>query len=162
MPSEELFYKQRVVGFVSAPAVNNLTIRRVVAGAGGGGIPAPGTRQLFRKIGPRAAQAISKVVVALAARIDAGLFVEVRLGAGSVAATPVRLVRVEEGLLGRAADAETAALAGRLAAGSVEPIDDVRSTAAYRRFALRNVVRRMVLETADGTGAAEGGAQLPR
>ena len=40
---------------------------------------------------------------------------------------------------------ETADLAGRLAAESVEPIDDVRSTAAYRRFALERVVRRLTL-----------------
>jgi CO/xanthine dehydrogenase FAD-binding subunit len=111
-------------------------------------LPAPvaGSRQLFRKVGTRAAQAISKVVVAMLARLESGRLVSVRLGAGSVGATPVRLRAVEEALFGRAPDAATAELAGRLAAKSVEPIDDVRSTASYRRFALANVVRRMVLQ----------------
>ncbi len=107
--------------------------------------PAPGTRQLFRKVGTREAQAISKVVVALVARLEDGVIRGPRLAAGSVAPTPLRLEAVEALLEGRRPDAETAELAGRKAAASVEPIDDVRSTAAYRRFALERVVRRMVL-----------------
>jgi len=110
--------------------------------------PPPGSRQAFRKVGTRAAQAISKVVVAALARVAAGRFDLVRLAAGSVAPTPIRLGTVEEAVAGRPADAETAALAGRLAAAVVEPIDDVRSTADYRRFALERVVRRIVLELA--------------
>ncbi len=107
--------------------------------------PAPGARQFFRKVGTREAQAISKVVVALAVRLEDGAIREPRLAAGSVAPTPVRLESVERLLEGRRPDAETADLAGRRAAASVEPIDDVRSTAAYRRFALERVVRRLVL-----------------
>lgn len=107
--------------------------------------PRPDTVQLFRKVGTREAHAISKIVVALSARVDEGKIVEFRLGAGSVAPVPVRLAPVEEAVLGREADIETADLAGRLAAESVEPIDDVRSTAAYRRFALERVVRRLTL-----------------
>lgn len=108
--------------------------------------PRPDTAQLFRKVGTREAHAISKVVVALSARAEEGTIVEYRLGAGSVAPVPIRLQSVEEGVVGRPAGAETADLAGRLAAESVEPIDDVRSTAAYRRFALERVVRRLTLE----------------
>ena len=107
--------------------------------------PRPDTTQLFRKVGTREAQAISKVVVALSGRMDEGKIVEYRLGAGSVAPVPIRLTTVEEAILGRQSNTETADLAGRLAADSVDPIDDVRSTAAYRRFALRNVVRRLTL-----------------
>jgi len=116
--------------------------------------PPPGSRQAFRKVGTRAAQAISKVVVAALGRVDeGGRFDLFRLAAGSVAPTPVRLAAVEEAVSGRPADEETAALAGRLAAGSVTPIDDVRSTADYRRFALERVVRRMVLDLA-GTASS--------
>lgn len=107
--------------------------------------PRPDTIHRFRKVGTREAHAISKIVVALSARVDGETIVEYRLGAGSVAAIPVRLGQVEEAVMGRDASSETADLAGRLAAESVEPIDDVRSTAAYRRFALRNVVRRLTL-----------------
>jgi CO/xanthine dehydrogenase FAD-binding subunit len=111
-------------------------------------VPPRGSRQLFRKVGTRAAQAISKVVAAIWARLDDGVISEARLAAGSVAPIPVRLTAVEELLAGRRADAETASEAGALAAASVEPIDDVRSTAAYRRFALGRVVRRFILQLA--------------
>jgi len=111
--------------------------------------PGPDSVQLFRKVGTREAHAISKVVVALLGRLEDGTIAEYRLGAGSVAPVPVRLTAVEEAVTGRAADEETADLAGRLAAESVEPIDDVRSTAAYRRFALERVVRRLTLALTD-------------
>jgi CO/xanthine dehydrogenase FAD-binding subunit len=112
--------------------------------------PAPGTRQLFRKVGTREAQAISKVVVALAARVEGGAIAAARIAAGSVAATPVRLRAAESALVGRAPDSATADAAGRAAAAEVTPIDDVRSTAEYRRFALERVVRRLVLGLATG------------
>lgn len=119
-------------------------------------LPAPpaGGRQAFRKVGTREAQAISKVVVALSGRVRDGAVDHLRLAAGSVAATPVRLRRAEETGLGRPADGETAELVARAAAEEVEPIDDVRSTAAYRRAVLERVVRRLML----GLAAPEDGA----
>lgn len=111
--------------------------------------PPAGSRQAFRKVGTREAQAISKVVVAMRARLEDGAITEFALAAGSVAATPVRLARTEAAVRGRPADAATAALAGRTAAAEVAPIDDVRSTAAYRAFALERVVRRLVLALAE-------------
>lgn len=106
--------------------------------------PASGTVQAFRKVGTREAQAISKVVVALAARIVDGRIADLRLAAGSVAATPVRLRAAEESVRRMPPGLEAADRAGRAAADAVTPIDDVRSTADYRRFALERVVRRMV------------------
>lgn len=111
-------------------------------------LPAPPGLQLFRKVGTREAQAISKIVVAMAASLVEGVFESCAIGVGSVAATPVRLPAVEEALVGRAPSEESAELAGRLAAESVEPIDDVRSTAGYRSFALSRVIRRMILQQA--------------
>lgn len=105
--------------------------------------PEPGTVQLFRKVGTREAQAISKIVVALTGRVEDGVVTRFRLAAGSVAATPVLLAGVESEILGQPASDETADLAGRLAAAAVDPIDDVRSTADYRRFTLERVVRRL-------------------
>jgi len=109
-------------------------------------LPPAGTFQAFRKVGTREAQAISKVVVALVGRVEGETITDYRLGAGSVAPTPVRLGAVEAELVGAKATPVTADLAGRLAGTSVTPIDDVRSTAAYRRFALERVVRRLTLE----------------
>ena len=108
--------------------------------------PPEGAAQFFRKVGTREAQAISKVVVALLASVSDGQISEYRLAAGSVAETPIRLAEVEEAMVGRALKPEVADLAGHLAAQAVRPIDDVRSTAEYRRFALAQVVRRMTLQ----------------
>lgn len=95
-------------------------------------------------MGTRQAQAISKVVVALLASVS--LVSEYRLAAGSVAEIPLRLAEVEEAMVGRTAREEVASLAGHLAAQAVRPIDDVRSTAEYRRYAQSQVVRRMTLQ----------------
>lgn len=111
--------------------------------------PPKGAVQLFRKVGTREAQAISKVVVALLANVDNGRISEYRLAAGSVAETPVRLVEIEEAMVGQALKPEVADQAGHLAAQAVRPIDDVRSTAEYRRFVLAQVVRRMTLQLVD-------------
>jgi CO/xanthine dehydrogenase FAD-binding subunit len=107
--------------------------------------PEGGSVQAFRKVGTRKAQAISKVVVALVGRAEGGRIADLRLGAGSVAATPVRLRAAEAAVRGMDAGPASADMAGREAAREVTPIDDVRSTADYRRFALERVVRRMVL-----------------
>lgn len=109
-------------------------------------LPPEGTVQAFRKVGTREAQAISKVVVALMGRTADGRIADLRLAAGSVAPIPVRLRAAEDAVRGQVPGPEAAALAGREAAGAVTPIDDVRSTAEYRKFALERVVRRMVLE----------------
>ena len=107
--------------------------------------PSEGTVQAFRKVGTREAQAISKVVVAMVGRIADGRIADLRLAAGSVAATPVRLRAAVDVARGMATGPEAADLLGKTAAGEVEPIDDVRSTSDYRRFALERVIRRMVL-----------------
>ena len=104
-----------------------------------------GSVQAFRKVGTREAQAISKVVVAMTGRVEGGRIAELRLAAGSVAPVPVRLRAAEDAVRGKPPGDATADLAGREAAGAVTPIDDVRSTAEYRRFALERVVRRLVL-----------------
>jgi CO/xanthine dehydrogenase FAD-binding subunit len=101
--------------------------------------------QSFRKVGPRAAQSISKVVVAMSAMRKNGAIHDVRVAAGSVAEIPLRLKRAEEALENDAAIAGPAA-AGRAAANEVTPIDDVRSTAHYRSWVLARIVERMARE----------------
>jgi CO/xanthine dehydrogenase FAD-binding subunit len=107
--------------------------------------PDPDAVQFFRKVGTRAAQAISKVVVAMVTGRDGSRLVDVRLAAGSVAPTPVRLTRTEKLCEGEPADLQLAERAAVCARDEVQPIDDVRSTAEYRRWVLGQVVRRMLL-----------------
>ncbi len=101
-------------------------------------VPPVEGRQWFRKVGTRAAQAISKVVMA-AVRAAAP-----RVALGSVAPTVIRLPRTEAAL---AAGADLAA-AQRVLADEVRPIDDLRSTAEYRRRVAANLLARFWAETA--------------
>lgn len=102
--------------------------------------------QAFRKVGTRQAQAISKVVLAMAAGRSDGRLTRVRIAAGSVAPVPVRLGTAEKVCEGRAPSEELADRAAKAAASEVHPIDDVRSTADYRRYVLSRLVRRFVLQ----------------
>ena len=95
--------------------------------------PVPG-RQAFRKVGTRAAQAISKVVMA------AVIGDEPRVAVGSVAPTVLRLRRTESIIAagGTVAEAQAALL------DEITPIDDIRSTAVYRRRVAANLLARML------------------
>jgi CO/xanthine dehydrogenase FAD-binding subunit len=105
-----------------------------------------GDRQVrFRKIGTRRAQAISKVVMALAWQTDdEGTWRDVRLALGSVAATPIRARETERVLEGARSDAATADQAAGALRGEIHPIDDVRSTAEYRRTVAARVLHRLI------------------
>jgi CO/xanthine dehydrogenase FAD-binding subunit len=105
-----------------------------------------GRHTRFRKVGTRQAQAISKVVMALSYREDGGVWRDVRLALGSVAATTIRAAETERVLEG-AAPSETAAdHAAAVLAKELQPIDDVRSTAEYRRSVSARVLHRLLRE----------------
>jgi len=99
----------------------------------------------FRKVGTRRAQAISKVVMALSWRPDRdGSWTNVRLALGSVAATPVRATATEAILEGSAPTRAAADAAVDALTGELQPIDDVRSTAEYRRVVAGRVLHRLI------------------
>jgi CO/xanthine dehydrogenase FAD-binding subunit len=104
---------------------------------------AAGREMRFRKVGTRRAQAISKVVMAVAWHGD-GTWHDVRVALGSVAATPIRAASTESTLDGRRPTPETADAAAETLAGELAPIDDVRSTAEYRRLVAARVLHRIV------------------
>ncbi|MBU1699649.1 MAG: xanthine dehydrogenase family protein subunit M [Candidatus Eisenbacteria bacterium] len=107
--------------------------------------PLPESIQFFRKVGTRQAQSISKIALALCAAYRNGRIESVRIGAGSIAPVPIRLYKTEQLLTGRPGDPAAADEAAAAAMNEVTPIDDVRSTAEYRRYVLGRLVRRMVL-----------------
>jgi CO/xanthine dehydrogenase FAD-binding subunit len=105
-------------------------------------------REQFRKVGTRRAQAISKVMGACRLELDPETCAITRAGIafGSVAPTVVRLHGLERWLQGRARDEQTASEAGARAASAVQPIDDLRSSADYRRHVVGRMVRRWIAE----------------
>lgn len=94
--------------------------------------PADGRRVGFRKVGTRAAQAISKVVIAVCVK-------PARIALGSVAPVPLRAERAEAALARGDHPAAVAAVAG-----DIRPMDDVRSTAVYRHTVTQNVLRELL------------------
>jgi len=93
-------------------------------------VPRVEGKQYWRKVGTRRAQAISKVMCAAVRGPD------VRIALGSVAPTIVRLSRTERVLAdgGGLAEAQAALRA------EISPIDDLRSTADYRRDVSANLL----------------------
>jgi CO/xanthine dehydrogenase FAD-binding subunit len=109
---------------------------------------AAGRETRFRKVGTRRAQSISKVVLALG-WLDAGPeqpWTDVRLALGSVAPTPIRARATEAVLEGALPTPATANLAAQTVAAEIHPIDDVRSTAEYRRLVAARVLHRLIRE----------------
>lgn len=100
-------------------------------------VPRVDGAQWFRKVGTRAAQAISKLVIA-AVRSD-----RPRVAVGSVAPTVMRLPRTEAALA-----AGSIANAQKILADEIVPIDDLRSTADYRRRVAANLLARFWNDTA--------------
>jgi xanthine dehydrogenase small subunit len=96
-------------------------------------IPRIRGRQWFRKVGTRAAQAISKVVMAA---VDGARGEAPRIAVGSVAPTVVRLPRTETALASGASIDD----AQRVLLDEIDPIDDLRSTAEYRRRVVANLL----------------------
>jgi CO/xanthine dehydrogenase FAD-binding subunit len=106
--------------------------------------PSPALRHYFRKVGTRNAQAISKVCMAATAEMRGPVVTRVRITLGSIAPTVVRCRRAEEVLEGCAFDPQTIARAKAEIMAEVRPIDDFRSTAAYRRQVAGNLLEEFL------------------
>ena len=98
------------------------------------------TKQFYRKVGTRRAQAISKVCFAGAARVDAGRIADVRIALGSVAPTVFRATETEKILRDEKPVLAALRAAQETLAREIAPIDDIRSTARYRLRVAQNLL----------------------
>jgi CO/xanthine dehydrogenase FAD-binding subunit len=103
-----------------------------------------GWKHYYRKVGTRRAQAISKVCFAGAASMDSGRIREARIALGSVAPTVFRAVETERILQGESFSPALLRAAQETLAGEIAPIDDIRSTARYRRTITGNLLAEFV------------------
>jgi CO/xanthine dehydrogenase FAD-binding subunit len=101
----------------------------------------------YRKVGPRRAQAISKVCFAACAEPGGG---PVRIAVGAVAPAVLRCFAAEACIAADPRDPERARAA---LAAEIAPIDDLRSTAAYRRRVAENLLAELVRVLAGGAAA---------
>lgn len=90
-------------------------------------------RQYLRKVGTRRAMAIAKVALGAMALMDGGAISEIRVAAASLAPFPARLYTVEAALTGKIVNDSIIESARRALLAEAQPIDDLRSTAEYRK-----------------------------
>lgn len=99
-------------------------------------------RERFRKVGARRAQAIAKLSLAAVARVEGGVLRQLRLAFGSMGPVPLRCRRME-----------AAILAGHPPPlDELTPVDDLRSTAAYRLRVARNLLETFLRECVMASG----------
>jgi CO/xanthine dehydrogenase FAD-binding subunit len=94
----------------------------------------------WRKVGTRRAQAISKVCFAAAVDVSGGIVRDIRIAFGSVAPTVLRAPHAEAAMRGRPATAEAIRASCTALSKDLAPIDDLRSTAAYRMRVASNLL----------------------
>ena len=96
--------------------------------------------QMFRKIGQRKAMAISIASMGLLIETRGDKISDLRIAFGSVAPKVLRLYKAEKEAFGRNLDLNTVRYLSNIVFEEVSPIDDIRSSAEYRRKVCRNLV----------------------
>ena len=112
-------------------------------------VPRPVDTEFLRvyKISKRFDDDISAVCLAIHMTLVDGQVGTIAIGAGGVAATPVRARQTEAALLGQAWNADTVMAAVATLRAEFQPISDMRASAAYRQTVLGNLLQRFWLES---------------
>jgi len=98
------------------------------------------------KISKRFEDDISAVCLAINLQIEDGVVRKASIGAGGVAATPVRARQTEAALVGQPWNAATVRVAMMALRKEFTPISDMRASGAYRSTVLGNLLQRFWLE----------------
>jgi CO/xanthine dehydrogenase FAD-binding subunit len=108
-------------------------------------VPPAGSANHFQKVGLRKADAISVLSAAVAVTCDAaGRCTAARIALGALAPRPLRATAAETRLIGETLTPAVITTAARLAGEAARPIDDIRSSADYRRQVTEVIVRRLL------------------
>ena len=109
--------------------------------------PLPGEWLGVYKVSKRHEDDISAVCLAVQLHVENGLISAVRIGAGGVAATPVRALKTEAALLGQVWNETSLQQAQAVIQQEFSPLSDLRASASYRRQILAQLLRRAWLES---------------
>jgi carbon-monoxide dehydrogenase medium subunit len=110
-----------------------------------------GTRVTYKKFLPRTQDDYATVAVAAALRVDGDRRCsDVRVALGSAGTVPVRGHKVEDALRGQRLDAATITEAAALVRDEVDPLDDLRGSAGYKREMARVWTQRALIELLNG------------
>lgn len=112
-----------------------------------------GTRVTYKKFLPRTQDDYATVSVAAALRVGADNTCEdVRVALGAAATTPIHARNVENALRGQRLDAQKIKDAAALVRDEVDPLDDLRGSASYKREMARVWTQRALQELLDSGG----------
>jgi len=111
-----------------------------------------GTRVTYKKFLPRTQDDYATVAVAAALRVGADSTCEdVRVALGAAGTTPIHARNVENALRGQRLDAQKIKDAAALVRDEVDPLDDLRGSAAYKREMARVWTQRALQELLDAS-----------
>lgn len=115
--------------------------------------PAPDARSVYLKFLPRTEDDYATVAVAAVGEVDDGVCTSVRVALIAAAPTPVRATEVERALTGQPVSAEAIRAAAEAVRDHVDPLDDFRGSADYKRemavvFTRRALERTLLAEDA--------------
>ncbi|MDQ3264232.1 MAG: xanthine dehydrogenase family protein subunit M [Myxococcota bacterium] len=136
LPIDEFFVSYRKTALRPDELLLDITLPRLEA--------ARNERLVYRKVGTRKAQSISKTLLALRANVDGDRLTSVRVGAGCLGPVPLRCRHAEQALMAAPLGPERRMPIRQALEQDIQPIDDVRSTADYRRLVTGNVLLRLV------------------
>jgi carbon-monoxide dehydrogenase medium subunit len=109
-----------------------------------------GTRVTYKKFLPRTQDDYATISVAAALRMGSDNTCEdVRVALGAAATTPIHARNVENALRGQRLDAQKIKDAAALVRDEVDPLDDLRGSAAYKREMARVWTQRALQELLD-------------
>ncbi|MGB8215148.1 MAG: FAD binding domain-containing protein [Anaerolineales bacterium] len=114
-----------------------------------------GQRGIFLKLGLRRAQAISLVNTAILLDLHPEGVKAAVITLGAVAPTIIHAPEAEAYLVGKELTDEVITRTAELAAGAARPIDDIRSSAAYRKAMVSVLVQRGLRSLRDGKEQAQ-------
>jgi len=107
--------------------------------------PPDGGRFYFFKLGRRNAFTLSIASVATWLKMEDGRIKEIRIALGAVAPTPRRALKTEEFLRGQRMSKEIIEQGAEIIKSEVQPIDDVRASAEYRRDMASVLTKKAIL-----------------
>ena len=103
----------------------------------------PNSGSAFAKL-TRTNADIAKVNVAIFVSVEKGCCTEARIALGAIAPTPVRASKAESILVGHRLDEKVIEQAATIATENIKPITDLRSTADYRKRAIKVLIVRLL------------------
>lgn len=108
--------------------------------------PSIASTMSFQKLGRRRGYTMAQVNAAVLLEFDGPVCCDARISIGAAASTPIRIYEAEEVLWNRRLTEDTIDEASNRCMKAVDPIDDVRASAEYRREMSRVLVRRGIME----------------